>query len=356
MKIYRNIFEKMVSVENLLFSWNQFKRGKMKKKDVQEFSRHLEKHIFALHRELMSGDYKHGKYRGFYIQDPKLRHIHKAEVQDRIVHQVVYTTLTEIFEPTFIHHSYSCRIEKGTHKAVKALEVMTRKITKNYRVPCYVLKCDIKKFFDSVDHWILLEIIGRRIKDKRACALFREIATSFNGYKKYIREGVGIPIGNLTSQIFANIYLNELDQYVKQSLKEKFYIRYADDFLILSPDKEHLRKLTPRLEVFLKEKLRMKLHSEKVFLRNFYQGVDFLGYILFPHHKILRTTTKRRMLRKMDKKFTDFMNGEIEFEQMNQTFQSYFGLMEHGNCHKLREKINRGYWVYSASRTQNHSF
>jgi len=337
----------MVSIENLFLSWHKFKRGKMKKKDVQEFALHLEKHIFELHRELVVGTYKHGKYFGFHIQDPKLRHIHKAEVRDRVVHQAAYSLLSEIFEPTFIHHSYSCRLTKGTHKAVKSMEVMTRKMTHNYTAACYVLKCDIKKFFDSIDHEVLLKIIGRRIKDARAIALFHEIITSFKGYKEYVGEGAGIPIGNLASQIFANIYLNELDQYVKQELKEKYYIRYADDFLILSPHKKHLEELIPRLEIFLGYKLCMKLHPDKVFVRNFYQGVDFLGYVLFPKHKILRTTTKHRMIGKMNKNFTDFMNEKIEFENMNQMFQSYFGIMGHGNCRKLRTKINKEYWVYS---------
>lgn len=337
----------MVSVENLLFSWHKFKRGKMKKKDVQEFALYVEKHIFELHRKLMPGNYRHGKYYGFHIQDPKLRHIHKAEVRDRVVHQAVYSVLTEIFETTFIHHSYSCRLTKGTHKAVKALEVMARKMTRNYTTTCYILKCDIRKFFDSVDHEILIEIIGRKIKDDRAIKLFSEIVKSFAGYKGYVREGAGIPIGNLTSQIFANIYLNELDQFVKQELKEKYYIRYADDFLILSPDKKHLERLIPQLERFLKEKLLMELHPDKVFVKNFYQGVDFLGYVLFPKHKILRTTTKRRMLGKMNKSFADFMNEKTEFKDMNQVFQSYFGIMGHSNCRKLRAKINNEYWIYS---------
>jgi len=346
MKVYKDIFERMVSTDNLLSAWHKFKRGKMKKKDVQEFNLHLEKHIFELHRNLTSGSYRHGKYHGFHIQDPKLRHIHKAEVRDRIVHQAVYAVLTEIFEPTFIHHSYSCRLTKGTHKAVKTLETMTRKMTHNYTSACYALKCDIRKFFDSVDHGILLDIIRRKVKDERACSLFREIIESFTGYKEYVRRGAGIPIGNLTSQIFANIYMNELDQYIKQELREKYYIRYADDFLVLSQDKKHLKGLISELENFLCGKLSMHLHPNKLFLINIYQGIDFLGYVLLPKHKVMRTTTKRRMLKKMSKNFTDFMNEKTKFEDMNQVFQSYFGIMGHGNCHKLQTKINKEYWVY----------
>jgi retron-type reverse transcriptase len=350
MKIYKNIFEDMISLENLLTSWYNFRQGKTKKPDVQEFGVHLEKHLFDLHRDLVSGRYKHGRYYGFYIQDPKLRHIHKAEVRDRIVHQSIYTALTKIYEPTFVHDSYSCRRDKGTHKAVKALESMTRKVSKNYTTPCYALKCDIRKFFDSIDHEILLNIIARRIKDKKALALFKEVIESFFGYKEYGKDGVGIPIGNITSQIFANIYLNELDQFAKQTLKEKYYMRYADDFIFLSPDKDHLKKLIPQLKVFLSENLKMKMHPKKVILCNFYQGVDFLGYVLFPRHKVLRTKTKQRMLRKMNHSFTSFMKEDTNFEKMNQVFQSYFGIMRHGNCHKLDENVRNKFWVYMNSK------
>jgi len=346
MKIYKNIFEKIVSLENLFASWHKFKQGKIKKKDVQEFSVYLEKYIFELHRDLILGQYKHGKYHAFYIQDPKLRHIHKAQVRDRIIHQAVYSILTKIYEPTFIYDSYSCRTGKGTHKAVSALENMTRKITRNYTAPCYILKCDIKKFFDSIDHEILISIISQRIKDERFISLLKEIIGSFVDYQDYVREGTSIPIGNLTSQIFANIYLNELDQFVKQELKEKFYVRYADDFVILFPDKKHLQDIIPKLELFLAEKLKMQLHPDKVILRNFYQGVDFLGYVLFPQHKILRTKTKHRMLKKLNHRFIDFIRENIGFEEINQVFQSYFGIMSHGNCKKLRSNIQKKYQVY----------
>jgi len=346
MKIYENIFEEIISFENLLNAWYNFKQGKAKKKDVQEFGMHLEKNLFALHRDLTLGQYKHGAYYAFYIQDPKLRHIHKAEVCDRVVHQAVHSVLTKIYEPTFIHDSYSCRVGKGTHKAVKTLEAMARKVSKNHTSPCYVLKCDIRKFFDNVDYEILLKIISRRIKDEKGMALLREILESFVGYKECGREGSGIPIGNLTSQIFANIYLNELDQFVKQILREKYYVRYADDFLFLSSDKNHLKNLIHQLQEFLEQKLKMELHPNKVVVRNFYQGVDFLGYVTFPRHKVLRTKTKRRMLKKMDIKFADFIDEKINFESMNQVFQSYFGFMSHGNCHKLEKKIRNDYWIY----------
>jgi retron-type reverse transcriptase len=307
MKIYQNIFEQIISIESLLTAWNNFKAGKRKKPDVAEFELHLEKNLFSLHRELVSVQYKHGSYKGFYIQDPKLRHIHKAQVKDRVVHQAVYSMLTRIYDSTFIHDSYSCRVNKGTHKAIARFEFMARKVSRNHTSPCYTLKCDIRKFFDSVDHEILLKIIARRIKDEKALALFKEVIESFQKQEGGDLTGVGIPIGNLTSQIFGNIYMNELDQFVKHELKEKYYIRYADDFVFLSADKTHLKDLIPQLDTFLAKILKMEMHPNKVMLQNTYQGVDFLGYVIFPKHKVLRNTTKRRMLKKMDHSFSSFL-------------------------------------------------
>ena len=322
-------------------------KEKQKRKMYKSLEYTLKKNIFELYHDLVAGRYSHAKYQAFYIQDPKLRHIHKAQVRDRIVHQAVYSALTKIYEPVFVNDSYSCRVEKGTHKAVQALSDMARKMTRNYTSPCYALKCDIRKFFDSVDHSILLSLIAEKVKDERAMELFQEIVESFAGYKDYVREGAGIPIGNLTSQIFANIYLNELDQFVKHELREKFYARYADDFVILSPNKEYLQSLIPQLESFLEERLKMQLHPHKVELRNFYQGVDFLGYVLFPQHKILRTNTKHRMLKKMNRCFMNFIHEKIEFTEMNSVFQSYFGIMSHGNCEKLCLDVKKEYWMYS---------
>ena len=163
MKIYKNIYLSLISLENLFNSWHIFKLWKSRKVDIQEFSKSLEKNIFELHDELLRWEYKHWAYEWFHIYDPKLRFIHKAKVRDRIIHQAIYSVLTPIFEPMFINHSYSCRINKWTHKAVKEFESMLRKVSKNYTWSCYVLKCDVKKFFDSVNHKILLNILKNKI-------------------------------------------------------------------------------------------------------------------------------------------------------------------------------------------------
>lgn len=179
MKIYNNLFEKIISPENLFAAWEVFKSDKQKKEDVMQFEYRLEENIFQLHRELKDKTYRHGPYCGFYICDPKQRHIHKATVRDRILHHAIFSVLNPIFEPTFISRSFSCRIGFGTHRGIAALETMMRQASRNNTRRCFILKCDIKKFFDSVDHNILLSILQRRIKDQDTIWLMRAITESY---------------------------------------------------------------------------------------------------------------------------------------------------------------------------------
>ena len=180
MKTYKNLFEQIISTGNLFIAWERFKKGKRNKRDVAKFEFDLERNIFKLHRDLKEKKYKHGPYFGFYIRDPKVRHIHKATVRDRIVHHAVFRVLNFLFEPMFISTCFSCRIGKGNHKGVLVVEKILRKASQNYTQPCYVLKCDIKKFFDSVDHTTLIKIIECRIKDENVRWLIREIIRSYS--------------------------------------------------------------------------------------------------------------------------------------------------------------------------------
>jgi retron-type reverse transcriptase len=179
MKFYTNIFEQVISTENLFLSWNEFKKGKLKKKDVLEFEWNLEKNIFELHRNLKYHTYKHDVYYSFLITDPKLREIHKATVVDRVLHHAIFRILNPIFEPTFISNSFSCRIGKGNHKGVNCLAKKIRQVSRNNTRTCYILKCDVKKFFDSVDHKILLALLKRKISDPDTMWLLEEIIQSF---------------------------------------------------------------------------------------------------------------------------------------------------------------------------------
>ena len=229
----------MISPERLFEAWYEFKKGKSARRDVQEFGRHAEKHIFKLRRELISGTYRHSPYESFFVHDPKRRHIRKASVRDRLVHHTLHMTLRQIYEPRLYSGVYSNRIGKGTHRAVDALQSAVWKVSKNLKRPCWALKCDIKRFYDSVDHEILKGTLAKVIHDDRVLHLLSHVIDSFHVEGTV---GKGAPIGNLTSQIFTNIYLNSFDQYVKHALRVKHYLRFADDCLFLAPSRHELEE------------------------------------------------------------------------------------------------------------------
>lgn len=318
------MYDNIISLENLLLAWKEFEIGKKNKKDVQEFSLRLMDNIFSLHRDLKNGTYKHGEYYAFNISDPKPRNIHKASVRDRLLHHAIYRVLYPFFDRTFITDSYSCREEKGTHRAMNRFLFFARKVSRNNTRTVWVLKCDIKKFFASIDHGILKEILKQYISDTQILALLGEIIGSFQTV-----QGKGLPLGNLTSQLLVNIYMNEFDQYVKHRMKEKYYVRYADDFVFLSDNRDALLCLIPTIQDFLQERLKLELHPNKLFLKTLSSGVDFLGWVHFLDHRVLRTATKRRMIRRIDGHPKD------------ETVASYGGMLKHGNGFLLQEKFRR---------------
>lgn len=353
MKIYKNIFSKIISLENLFLAWGEFKRDKRKKKDVLEFEWNLEENIFQLEQELKLKTYKHSSYSSFYIHDPKQRHIFKASVRDRVLHHAVFSVLNPIFELTYIPNSFSCRIGKGTHKGVKVLNKMLNKVSGNGHKQCFALKCDIKKFFDSIDHDILFKIISKRIKDKDALWLIKEVIDSYSVSMSIISEREsnlqsrkGVPIGNLTSQLFANIYLNELDQFIKNELRVKYYVRYTDDFVIAADNTEYLHNLINPISFFLKHNFKLQLHPQKVIIRKFNQGVDFLGYVIRSHHRLVRTKTKKRIFRKIKRRVNEFHNSAITQQTLEQSLQSYLGVLSHANTYKLSEELKNKYWIW----------
>lgn len=291
--------------------------------------------------------YSPGAYTGFYVRDPKIRLIHKATVVDRVVHHIVSCELEKIFESTFYAHSYSCRKNKGTHKGVLAVQKMAMRVSLNNTRPCWVLKCDVKKFFASVNHRILFEILSRKISDQVFLDLLFKIIDSFySDQTKNLLDKKGIPIGNLTSQFFSNIYMNELDQFLKHNLKVKYYMRYADDFAILSHDRVYLEDLINSIQRFLKMELDLELHPNKIIFRKFSSGVDFLGYIIFPHYILPRTKTKKRLLKKIKRKVKDFKKDKITEETLNQTIQSYLGYLGHANAYKFKQQLQNQIWFW----------
>lgn len=324
-----SIFHSIASVANLLYAWKEFRKGKRKKRDVALFELHLEDNIFLLHQELINNTFKLNPYKKFRINDPKPRIIHKATVRDRVFNQGLFRVLYPIFNRSFIFDSFSSRKDKGVHLGVNRLMRGSRKISDNWKKSAVVLKCDIAKFFDSVDHEILFGLIKRKIKDQDTLSLIKGVIDSF--HKK---EGKGIPLGNVTSQLFANIYLNELDRFIKHDLKVRYYFRYSDDFVILYENGIILQEYKNKIELFLSEKLKLKLHPDKVYIRKISQGIDFLGYVVLPHTLILRTSTKKRILRKIFKP-----KHKIGSEKFYQTVDSYIGVLKHCRSRSIKTGI-----------------
>ncbi|MBI2444071.1 MAG: group II intron reverse transcriptase domain-containing protein [Candidatus Magasanikbacteria bacterium] len=373
LKQLSHTFDDISSLENLCLAWEEFIIGKKKKADVIEFGRNLMDNIVELHEALVNKTYCHGGYKSFYINDPKRRHIHKASVRDRLLHHAVYRILYPFFDKTFIADSFSCRDEKGMHRAINRFRKLAFQISKNHTRTCRILKCDIKKFFASIDHEILLNILKEYIPDKNIMWLLMNIVESFETARplpsgqnlraapalssaeerddtfpppqRRGREGrsrrVGLPLGNLTSQLFANVYMNSLDQWVKhrlgvetQNFASLQYVRYADDFVFLSHNKLLLQNIIPSIQKFLTNHLRLTLHPDKIFLKTLASGVDFLGWAHFPNHRVPRTRTKQRMFRK------------IKQSPREETLQSYLGLLRHGNTAQLQKEAVGEYWLW----------
>ena len=331
-------YKDIISLENILVAWREFLKGKKQRKDVLIFERNLMANIIDLHNDLKNKTYKHSEYKAFKINDPKPRDIHKASVRDRLLHHAIYRILYPYFDTKFIYDSYSCRLDKGTHRALDRFKSFGNKVSKNNTKTCYVLKCDVRKFFASIDHNILKDILAKYIEDKDILWLLNQIIDSFNS--KTTRKNdlhistmadicnKGLPLGNLTSQLLVNIYMNLFDQFVKRKLKVKYYIRYADDFVVFSENKEYLENTLKQMKEFLENNLKLRMHPDKVFIKTLSSGVDFLGWVNFPKYRVLRTATKKRMFRNL--------KGNRYKEE---SLRSYLGLLNHGNTKKLSNSI-----------------
>lgn len=322
-------YDEVVSLENLLAAWEEFIRGKRSRLDVADFKRHLADQIIALHTDLVTGEYRHGGYDFFTVTDPKQRNIHKATVRDRLLHHALHRKLYPHFASKFIAGSFSCQVGKGLHRALESFKAMSGRVSRNNTSTCWFLKCDIRKFFDSIEHNILLKILKREIDDVMVAGLLSEIVKSFE-----TKQGCGLPLGNLTSQLLANVYMNEFDQFVKHRLRQKYYVRYADDFVFLSESRSELLFLIPKISKFLAEQLCLKLHPKKIFLRTLHSGVDFLGWVHFPYHSLPRATTRLRISRRSG----------IGMEPA--TLQSYLGLLQHGDAFGLQQEIENDAWLW----------
>ncbi len=293
---------------------------------MAEFALNFSDNILALQQDLANKTYHHGGYQAFKVTDPKVRDIHKASVRDRLVHHAIYRILYPFFDQKFIYDSYSCRVDKGTHKAMNRFRDFSYKVSQNNTRTVWVLKCDIRKFFANIDHQVLKDILAKFIGDTSVLWLLGQIIDSFEQ---------GLPLGNLTSQLLVNIYMNKFDHFIKRELKAKYYIRYADDFVVLSKDKIYLEKLLVKISCFLKNKLKLELHPDKVYIKSLASGIDFLGWVHFCDHRVLRKSTKQRILKR------------ITENPQNETYQSYLGILEHGNAIKIENQLDK---LYSNNR------
>jgi RNA-directed DNA polymerase len=326
LKKHSNLYEKICTYENIHSSYLSCRRSKRYNDYVLNFTWNLEEELEEIRKDLVQKTYKHGSYNSFILNDSKKREIKAAPFRDRIVHRAVYNVIEPIFDKTFIYDTYACRNGKGTHKAIKRLQKFLR-VEETKQKPMYCLQCDISKYFQSIDHKILFSLIEKHIADKEVLWLIKEILDS---------EPEGIPIGNLTSQVFANLYLNEIDQYVKHNLQQKYFLRYMDDFLILSFSKKELHEIREKLHLFLKNDLKLKFHPKKANVYPVKKGVDFLGFLVFKDYRLLRKTTVCRFIKRTRKN-----KNKLSSERFDSSLQSWLAYAIFGNSWKLRKSLEK---------------
>lgn len=283
-----SLFSQVCSFANIHSAFKKARKGKKTKKDILFFNYYAEYNLIGIKNDLINNTYRHGKYKEFVVNDSKKRRIKAPTFRDRVVHHALCNIIEPIFDKSFIFDSYACRKNKGSHSAVWRLQSFLRK-----RKGIYCLTGDISKYFDSISHNILISLIERKIKDAGIMAVIKEVLQS--SFSK--REGVGIPIGNLTSQLFANIYLDSFDHFCKETMREVLYLRYMDDFLFLGK-KHRLHAVARKSGHFLLSILGLNLNPIKVNVFPAGKGIDYLGYIIFADHILLRKKTVKRFLKK----------------------------------------------------------
>ncbi len=365
------------SFKNLHKAYIDCRRHKGNTYHAMKFHINCELELLKLEQELQTRTYKPTKSICFVVTHPTLREVFAANFRDRIVHHLLYNFLEPVFEPKFIHHSYACRKNKGIHRSLEDLCKFLKKVTKNRRQKAYFLHLDISGFFMSLKKEILFDIISREVKNPEIFNLVKIIIfhnptdnfTAKSGKELFdqipphkslfhVPKNQGLPIGNLTSQFFANVYLNELDQFVKHKLKVKFYLRYVDDFLLLSNDINELKKWQKEIDVFLKERLGLELNHKKQVLEDVETGIDWLGYVIKPGYILAR----KRVVKNFKQKLC-FFNQELQkypdtkqqgqltlpfpenypsletIEEMLATINSYFGHFQHADTFHLRKNL-----------------
>ena len=343
MKPSQPLWNKIVAWENLYLAWKKARRGKGNRQEVADFALNLELELLQLQKELINGHYQPGAYRQFTIYERKPRIIAAAPFRDRVVHHAAMNVIEPLIDKEFIRNSYACRKNKGVHKAVDCYQQLARKCS-------YVLKMDVCRYFPSIDRQILKEQLGVYIKERKVLGLlFLVIDTSPDSKPpSYFFEGddlimlaerlCGIPIGNLTSQFFANLYLNELDHYINKALAVNNYIRYVDDMFILSNDKYSLWRLSEKISQEL-QSYRLRFHPNKIHVFRTSEKVDVLGYKVSRTKRWLRNDNGYRFQRKLKVLAQRYGEGEIPWSKVNSSVQSWIGHAKHAETDGLRKAL-----------------
>jgi RNA-directed DNA polymerase len=353
METYTNIYPELCSYENLKLAFRKCRKGKTLKDYVIDFEADLDNNLETLKYELETFIYLPSPMKIFIIRDPKTRKIGASNFRDRVVYHAICNIIVPIFEKQFIYDSFANQINKGTHKAIKRVEFFMRKIrkpksvvagevgiskkhTKEQNSAVFAFKADVRHYFDTVDHEILLKILERRIKDPEVMWLIRLILVNHKSNVK----GKGMPLGNLTSQFFANVYLNELDQFVKHELKVKYYIRYVDDFVILQDDKILLQTWRTQIEYFLRYKLKLELHPEKSKIISINRGITLLGFRIFHNHKLLKKSNSKRIWKRLNAFKQKRSEGTISQKQIERSISGWMVYASFANTYRLRKRVS----------------
>lgn len=336
-KPLKNLYAALCSYENLAAAFQKAKKRKSLKPYVIKFGEELEQNLRQLRYELVWQTYAPLPLTTFILRDPKTRKISKSDFRDRVVHHAICNVIEPMLDKSFISDSFANRVGKGTFNAIERFELFARKVSSNNTREYFVLKADIKHYFDTVNHEILLSILKKKIKDEKVLWLIRTILANHNT----IEEGRGMPLGNLTSQFFANVFLNELDQFVKHTLKAKYYIRYVDDFAILHTSKQTLMKFKKKINIFLKEELDLELHPDKSKILVVRKGVGFLGFRIFPHHKLVNRRNMRKFERRLKEMRTLYQQEKMGREQVVERFEGWLAYVKNADTYKYRRHLVR---------------
>ena len=353
MRSYTNLYPKICSFPALLAAYLRARKGKHGRHDAAEFHMNLEGNLLNLELELCRFTYQPSQYHNFVITDPKRRVISKADFRDRVVHHLLYGVMEPIYEKKFIFDSYACRVGKGTHRAVHRCQ---RFMARNR----YYIHCDIVKFFPSVDHQILLDLLGRTLRDERFMELVRRILDSGEGVLREewephyfsgddlfaVLRPKGLPIGNLTSQFWANVYLDGMDHFVKEQLRVRDYLRYADDFVLFGNDNRELADRRTGIEEYAGG-LRLRIHRERALVRPTRDGIGFLGFRVFPDRLKLKRENVKRFVKRFRWQRKRLRQGALTIPDVTRSVQGWVAHAQHAQSARLREKVMSGLVIQS---------